>query len=192
MNPLFTRIKGTLMIQIVKLIRTLKNEELDSRMTDKEQELLGERILPTSWYSGTSARHMLQCLCEVVAKGNVERLRQWGRNAAWSSVAESYREFLAPGNPVETLNNFSGIFRSFIDSRGFEMVGNRAGFCEAVFSDTGDEHVFTPFTHLLGGWIEGLIGLAGGEVSSSDVGSEQREGKNVVVYRIAYDPPLLR
>lgn len=189
MTPLFTKIKGTLMIQIVKLVRTLRNDELMACLTEKERELIDERVLPTTWYSGESARHIIKCLHETVARGDADQLRQWGLDAVSSAVPASYFEFLVPGDPLETLRSFSGIFRSFLDAPGFRVVENRPGYFEATFSDTGDNGVFAPFTHMLGGWIEGLIGLAGGRVSRSGIRPERIGAQDAVVYRIEYDPP---
>lgn len=186
MSPLFTKIKGTLMVGIVRLFKSTKDERLDRYITDQDRDILEGRILPASWYPAGTARNLIVALYEVVGGKDPEAPRQWGRFAAGTLVPGTYKDFLHKGDPFETLKNFAAIFGSFVDSPWFKVIKEEPGYIEAVYGDPGDDPMFVPFAYMMAGWIEGLIGESGGKIIEFKVSREEREGGNAIVYRGKY------
>jgi len=183
MPPLFTKIKGTLMVGIVRLFKSTKDERLGTYLTEKDRELLKEVILPATWYPADTARNLIVALFEVVGGNDPNAPRQWGRFAAGMLAPGTYKDFLRKGDPFETLKNFAAIFGSFVDSPWFKVFEVKPGYIEAVYRDPEDDPMFVPFAYMMAGWIEGLIGESGGKILEFTITREQREGGNAIVYR---------
>jgi hypothetical protein len=186
MSPLFTKIKGSLMIFFVKFFKATKDERLEAYLTDEDRKLLQERVLIATWYPAETARRLVQALFEVVGNKDPQAPRQWGRFAALNIVPVAYDSFLRPGDTFETLKNFGKIFPSFVDSPWFKISEERPGYLEAYYLDPGDDPIYIPFAFMMAGWIEGLIELAGGKETRFEVGWEDREGRKALVYRGYY------
>ena len=185
MAPLFTKIKGTLLIGIVKLIKTSKDKKLEAYFTDADRRILEGRIIFSTWYPGETGRRLIQAIFEVLGQKNPEAARQWGRFAALTVVPIAYKTFTEL-NTFETLKSFREIFPAFVDSPWYKVTVEKPGQIEAQYLDPGDEPAFIPFAYMMGGWIEGLIELSKGKIIEYKISHEKREGRDAIVFRGTY------
>ena len=186
MAPLFTKIKGTLLVGIVKLIKSNKDKNLEAHFTEADRRFLEERVVFSTWYPGVIVRHLIQVIYEVIAKKNPEAARQWGRFAALTVIPIAYKTFTEM-DTFETLKSFREIFPSFVDSPWFKVTVEKPGQIEARYLDPGDEPIFIPFAYMMGGWIEGLIEISKGKALEFSITQEKVEGQNAVVYHGIYE-----
>jgi len=189
MSPVFTKMKGSLMVAFVKNLKAAKDEKLEAYLTEADHQVLRERILSSVWYPGETARHIIQGLYEVLGQGHSENARQWGKIAAYSVASDTYRNFIHPGSPFETFRDFQKIFMTFADFRGFKAVEAKPDYSESYLLDPGDDPIFVPMAYMLAGWIEGLIEISQGKNIEFTITRETREEKNAYVYRARQTKP---
>jgi hypothetical protein len=185
MAPLFTKIKGTLLVGIVRLIKSNKDKNLEAHFTEADRRLLEERIAFSTWYPGVTGRHLIQVIYELIAKKNPEVARQWGRFSALMIVPIAYKTFTEM-DTFETLKSFREIFPSFVDSPWYKVTVEIPGRIEAQYLDPGNEPAFIPFAYMMGGWIEGLVELSKGKFTEYSITKEKREGRDAIIYRGSY------
>jgi len=182
MSPLFTKMKGSLMLGYVKFFKSVKDERMPSYLTDQDRQVLAERILQSSWYPAETARHVIRALFEVAGKENPDAARQWGRFSAQSIVPTTYKSFIKPGDPSETLKSFRRIILTFVDVEGFQVEEEKPGLLRARIADPGDDPIFIPFVHMLAGFIEGLVEIAGAQdINCSVKKDEDAKNKNLII-----------
>jgi predicted hydrocarbon binding protein len=86
---------------------------------------------------------------------------QMGRATAQMDLTGIYRAALSPGDPQNTLRNFTGLWRNYCDTgvSRLEMDGPRA----ARITVREFEGVSREMCKIVGGYIEGLVVVAGGK-----------------------------
>jgi len=184
--PIFNKMKGSLMLGYVRFFKSLKNERLNAYLNEEDKKILKERILQSSWYPGETARHIIRALFEVVGQGNPEASRQWGKFSALSIIPTTYKSFLKPGDPFESLKNFRRIFLTFVDMDGLKMAEEKPGLGKFYILDPGDDPIIVPFAYMMAGFVEGLLELAGGKEINCAVKREVYEGKNAYLGLVTY------
>ena len=184
--PIFNKMKGSLMLGYVRFFKSLKNEKLNAYLNDEDRKILQERLLQSSWYPGETARHVIKALFEVAAQGNPESSRQWGRFSALEIVPTTYKNFLKPGDPFESLKSFRRIFLTFLDMDGLKVAEEKPGLSKFRILDPGDDPIIVPFVYMMAGFVEGLLELAGGKEINCAVKREVYEGKNAYLGLVTY------
>jgi len=184
--PVFSKMKGSLMIGYVRFFKSLKNEKLNAYLNDEDLKLIQEKLLQSSWYPGETARHVIKALFEVAAQGNPESSRAWGKFSALDIIPTTYKSFLKPGDPFESLKSFRRIFLTFVDMEGLKVAEEKPGLAKFFILDPGDDPIIVPFTYMMAGFVEGLLELAGGEEINCAIKRETYEGKNAYLIQGTY------
>jgi len=184
--PIFTKMKGSLMIGFMRFFKSLKNEKLDAYLNDEDRQLLKERLLLSSWYPGGTARHIIKALFEVAGQGNPENSRSWGKFSAHEIIPTTYKNFLKPGDPFESLKSFRRIFLTFVDMEGLKVAEEKPGSGKIYILDPGDDPIIVPFAYMMAGFIEGLLELAGAKEINCAVKREPFAGKNAYLIQTTY------
>lgn len=185
--PIFNKMKGSLMIGFVRFFKSLKNEKLNAYLNDEDRKILQERLLQFIWYPGETARHIIKALFEVVAQGNPESSRQWGKFSALEVVPTIYKNFLKPGDPFESLKSFRRIFLTFMDLKGLIVAEEKPGLGKLYILDPGDDPIIVPFVYMMTGFIEGVLELAGAKEINCAIKREAYEGKNAYLILLTYE-----
>ncbi|MDD5223739.1 MAG: hypothetical protein PHE84_07095 [bacterium] len=184
--PIFSKMKGSLMIGYVKFFKSLKNEKLLDYMKDEDLKIIQEKLLQSSWYPGETARHVIKALFEVAAQGNPESSRAWGKFSALDVIPTTYKSFLKPGDPFESLKSFRRIFLTFVDIEGLKVTEESQGRAKIFIPDPGDDPIIVPFAYMMAGFLEGMLELAGGKEINCAIKRETFEGKNAYLIQVTY------
>ena len=104
------KIKGTILIDFVKTIKADKTGVYDSYLTDKDKEVVSSRILPSGWYDYETFRNCFNAVVNVLAKNDMDAIRQWGRIFGENIVTGVY-QMPETDIPREPRGDKYGIFR---------------------------------------------------------------------------------
>jgi hypothetical protein len=158
------KVKGTILIQVVKLIRSRK-EEGRRLVPEHLQHYLSGRILPTSWHPEEDFLALMHASTELFGgPGSVERLDSWfdaGRATAPAYFDEAYRMLVRKGDPGRTLASYGTIWKLRHDTGTVQyeaLSDNESSVRLDDYALLSDKMCAT-----LGGELAGLLDSAGAQ-----------------------------
>jgi len=107
-------VKGTLFVDYVRMIRGYKAADWSTHLLPEDMSYLLQRVEPDSWYPMESFERMGLAILAVIAHGDLETVRAFGR-ASIDSLCAAHPDLLAPGDPRDTLMRFQVLRRSFFN-----------------------------------------------------------------------------
>jgi uncharacterized protein (TIGR02265 family) len=108
------RVKGTLFVDYVRMIRGHKAADWSTHLRPQEMTYLVQRVEPDSWYPMESFERLGLAILAEITQGNLEAVRAFGR-ASIDALCVAHPDLLAPGDPRDTLMRFQVLRRSFFN-----------------------------------------------------------------------------
>ncbi|HKE14547.1 MAG TPA: hypothetical protein VKB80_06770 [Kofleriaceae bacterium] len=108
------RVKGILFLDYVRMLRACKGIEWSERLAAEDLPYLSRRIHPGSWYPMDTFERMGNQILELVAGGDLEAVRAWGRQSV-DQLRAAQPSLVAAGDPVETLSRFQVLRSVYFD-----------------------------------------------------------------------------
>jgi hypothetical protein len=178
------KVKGTILLDFVKTIRADKTGVYDQYLSDEDREILKERILPSGWYPYETFRNCFNAVVQVLAKGDMDSVRQWGRIYGENIVTGVYKGIIKDRAPMESLSKYSTYIRNLFDfgEISIESVSGN----EAIVSIKGLDADFEPLYHMMLGWLERSLELCGAKDIEAEVLSKAWEGAAESKVRISW------
>jgi hypothetical protein len=155
------RVKGVLFADYVRMLRAHDGRAWRELLEPEDLAFLDQTIDRDAWYAMESFERLGVAIFKVIAEGDLDRVRDWGR-ASVRGVVGTHEQVLAPGDPRESLMRLFVLRRSLFD---FEALSMRQ-LCDASAS-IGVEYGMQPLAEQAAavqtmGFFEGLIALADG------------------------------
>ncbi len=164
-------IKGSLMVDYVKMIRANKDKPWDKYLTLDDWDIIDGSVLSSSWYPFESFRRMGGAIFREIAQSNLDIVRGFGRQSI-DNFLLIYRNILNPGNPLMSLNRFAEIRQLYIKGDfDIKVMQNGGNWLKYQISAPRalEFELFEAFTYQLAGNGEGIVDRAGGKNVSSEV-----------------------
>jgi hypothetical protein len=177
-------IKGSVVIPVVKAIKSDKSGVFDKYLTNKDREIISQKLLPSMWYPFETYKHCINGAFEVYAKKNPEVIREWGRNVAQEAMTTIYAAFVTKRNPLDFLNTYEKIHKSFLDFSSVEVIPEKENQVLFKLLDLDPECI--PFFYLIQGWLERGMELCGAKNTKLEFVSKSWEGKPDTSLRITW------
>jgi hypothetical protein len=118
------KIKGTIMIEVVKFLRTHK-EQARTEVPPHLQHYLSSRILSTSWFPEEDYLALMGVVVRLRPRTDEDKgLTPWEAAARVSSMAffeGPYKALVRKGDPGRTLSNLTALWRLRHDSGEFKV-----------------------------------------------------------------------
>ena len=155
------RVKGTILLDFVKTVKADKSGVYDGLLGEEDLKIIKQRILPSNWYPYETYKHLFSAVVEVLAHGDMDTVRQWGRIYGEAIVTGVYKGIIKEGEPMESLKKYGTYIKNLFDSA--EIIIQPVGDTEAIIITRGFEPGFEPQYHMMAGWIERTLELCGAE-----------------------------
>jgi len=178
------QVKGSMMMFVVKGVRAAGVEHFEPFLTDDDRRFLAQRILPINWYPFDPYKRLFESLVAVVARGNTQTVRQWGRDYGSAILDGVYRSIIAPGDPMRSLKNYERRFSSFYDFGTLEVKETGPGAAEVAIRDFDPS--WESLYQMIQGWLERTVELAGGRDPRVDFTARSWAGDPSTTYRVAW------
>lgn len=107
------KIKGTIMIEVVKFLKHHK-EESRKLVPDELQHYLQDRILSTNWLPEKDYLELMRAVIAIRGGDPEGKLSPWEASARATTKAYfegPYKAMVRPGDPARTLSNFQSLWR---------------------------------------------------------------------------------
>ena len=176
------KIKGTMIIDHVRLIRANKDKDYGEYLTDEDWEIINGKVLPSNWYPYESFRRIAYASFMVIGQADPENARTFGR-FAMRNMVKVYKTLLVPGDPVASVEKLAALRRTFYDGDiGTQLKEKGENWLiyeiKAPKEET-DRKRWEAYTWHLSGNLEELVEQSGGKdvQSSRDFKGETAEIK---------------
>jgi uncharacterized protein (TIGR02265 family) len=108
------RVRGTLFVDYVRMIRGNKAVDWDRYLQPEDHEFLGATIDLEGWYPMETFERYGVGIVREVARGQLAAVQMWGRFQV-DAVCRAFPALVASGDPRETLMRFHALHRGFFD-----------------------------------------------------------------------------
>lgn len=151
------QVKGTMLVSFVKGIRANKSGVYDKILSEKDREIVSQKILNGAWYPFETFKNCTNAVTQVEAKDNMEIVRKWGRETGEIIMKTIYKSAIAEGNPQKAWTSYNRLFKlwfSFGHQIGDFVSDNEINI---TFKDFDSD--FKNFYYVAMGWIESFFEL---------------------------------
>jgi len=182
MGERIPHIKGSALIGLVKLARTMRKEFANALPADT-LALVETRIMAGSWYPTRHHQNLLLAADRVLGNGDLKSCRQMGRIAARESLTTVYKTYVTPGDVQASLHHFADFWPLFHDTGACTWEDPAPGYVRLRITDFGLPNRPLCAAHL--GWLDELVELAGGRGTATDEEC-QAAGAEACVYGVRW------
>jgi len=151
--------KGTVLVGFVKTIKADKSGVYDKYLTAEDKTIISQKILPNIWYPYETFRRCFNAVFEVIAKKDLEQVRNWGKLYGQAIMSDLYKGVLKKDDPIGYLKNSQVFIRNFFDFGRVEVVVE--GENQILLKLIDFDPQFAPVHYMIRGWMERTAELCG-------------------------------
>lgn len=171
----------------VRMIRANKDKEWGKYLTEEDWEIINGRVLPSVWYPLETFRRTGMATFHVLAGGDLEKVRAWGRISMEQLAKGIYKSVLSEPDPMRALERIVLLRQQFFS------------FSDMIFERLEDKHARVwleyppeeegaePYATQLAGGFERIIELAGGSNPKIKFYPGEHEGKRGHEFDITWE-----
>jgi len=156
------KIKGTMVIDVVKTIRGFKDQPWEQYLSEDARRLLSEQILPSVWYQYGPVIECIWAVYKLLGKSSPEVAKLWGKSNGRRLFETVYKNLAAEKDTVSALEKLE-LISSRAFSKGFSIesikVDDKHYLVRLLDRDPQSEVI----CYLFQGWIEAIIEMTGGK-----------------------------
>ena len=143
------------------MIKSRKDVDWSEHLSAEDLELLDAQIDPGGWYPMESFERMGDGILALIADGQIEAVRMWGRFQT-DAIVRVHPNLLSPNNPRETLCRFQVLRRSFFDYEAVDLPEVLLSEALIVIDYGMGKRAEEAACHQAMGFFERLVELSGG------------------------------
>ena len=151
------QVKGTMLVNIVKGIRANKSGVYDKIIDADDKVEIAQKILNGAWYPFNTYKNCANAVAQVEAKGNMEIVKNWGRDTGELLMQTIYKSAIAVGNPEKAWASFNRLFKLWFNFG--QVIGEFVSDTEIHISFNGFDTDFETFYYIALGWFESFFEL---------------------------------
>jgi hypothetical protein len=178
------RVKGTILVDFVKTIRADKSGVYKSYLSAEDMDIVSRRVLPSAWYPFETFKHCFNAVFEVVAKKNLETVRNWGRLYGSQIMTDVYRGLLKQGEPLEYFKKYPVYIKNFFDFGRVEVIEEKPNQVLVKFLDFAPD--FAPLYYMVYGWLEKTAEICGARNLHSEIVSRSWQDPDDTAFRFSW------
>jgi len=168
------QVKGTLLMDYVKIVRANKDRKWDRWLAAEDWEIINGQVLPSNWYPYENFRRIGFAVFKEIADSNLETVRSFGR-FSMRRLLEIYKNVLSPGDPVASARNLAKLRRTFMrgeqETRVAEAGPGWLRYEVSTGAEEDHEHSLA-FVHQMAGNLEEIAAQTGGKNVTAQVAEE--------------------
>ena len=108
------RVKGTLFVDYVRMIRSAKTVDWSAHLQPEDLSYVVQRVDPDSWYPMPSFERLGLAILAEIAGGDLQNVRAFGR-ASIDHLCRIHPDLVAHGDPRDSLMRFQVLRRTFFN-----------------------------------------------------------------------------
>jgi hypothetical protein len=161
------KVKGTVLVDFCKTIRADKSGAYQKYLTDEDKAIFNQKIMPSAWYPYESFKHCFNGIFEILAKKDLNTVRNWGRVYGKAIMGGIYKGLLKQGEPLEYIKKYEVYVRNFLDFGRMEVIEEKPNQVLMKLSDFDPD--FPPLYAIMQGWLECTMEMCGAKDLKIDI-----------------------
>jgi len=181
------KVKGSLLLDYVRMIRANKDKDWGKYLEPQDWEIINGRVLPSLWYPLSTFRRAGLATFNLLANGNMEMVRAWGRISLEQLVKGLYKSIVAEPDPVKALERFVLMRRQFYNFLSMEMKPVDDKHVKLLLAFGPEEPGHEPYRAQLQGGVERLLELTGGKNPEINFSGVEWNGASATEFDITWE-----
>ena len=128
------KIKGTIVVKVVKSLRSLRNPAADPLPEGLSHYLTG-RVLSTNWYPEEDYLELMRALVGMLPDPGMDIWAWMGRDSARVDLEEIYKPLLRASDPAATLQKFDNFWKMRHDTGSVAVTVTEPGRAVVELAD---------------------------------------------------------
>lgn len=178
------KVKGTVLVDFCKTIKADKSGAYEKYLTAEDKALFSQKLMPSAWYPYETFKRCFTGIFEVLAKSDLDTVRQWGRIYGKSIMSGIYKGLLKQGEPLEYIKKYSVYVRNFLDFGRMEITEEKTNSVTMKLIDFDPE--FPPLFAIMQGWLECTMELCGAKNIKIDILPKTANDKFDIAIRLSW------
>jgi hypothetical protein len=182
-------VKGTNLVEVVRLLRSHQHTRPLPEMGAWEQDLLRKRVAPSTWYSLNVFDSLLQMAHRFVFDGSESAAQNMGRRFASTGLSSGKGMEVVSGEPLATLQRFPDRWRLHFNFGSITVQPWRSGSARpgAQLQVTGYPDMSACHGQCIIGWTMQMAEAAGATNISCEVEERPWMHNSVLTYCLSWD-----
>jgi len=109
------KVKGTVLVDLVKQVRAAKDRNWDKYLSPEDMELINGEIMTSSWYPDDFFYRLSLAVFKITGESNLDNSFAYGQLTA-HNMAEIYKNVFVQGDPATTIDRFVTRRKSFFST----------------------------------------------------------------------------
>jgi len=181
------KVKGTMLLELVRMIRQNKDKDWNKYLKPEDWEIINSKIMQIKWYPLDVYKRCGLATFILIAQGNLDAARLWGRVSGEEMFSKTYKSIIAIKDPMNALDRFVsyyGLLFNFSTLR-FEKV--ESNYVKIYHGYDPNDKSNIPYCHQLMGILDVLIEMTGGKDPKVNLTAKQWEGALESVFDIRWE-----
>lgn len=180
------RAKGVNLIGLVKLVKGLRKRRplRPGTLSKAAEAFLNEHVLISDWYPFDVYQELMELVFRQIIGGSEEAALEMGIIGGREAFSGFHKQFVAPGNPLETLLAVRHTWRVYYDFGSLAAIGEGPRGVRLVvegYPDMGACH-----GNMIVGWHVAAAREAGAETARSDILKAPWRGDTRLIHRVTF------
>lgn len=178
------KVKGSIFVIFVKIIRGTKDERLNRYLSDEDRKIISQRIFPSGWYPMDTFWHCLRACYEVFGEKKPRNAREWGKVMGIQLLTGTYKDVLSTANTdlPSAVRTFAMVSKTFFSHSHFELNSLEGRNAKLKLTQASDNSAAMVFYFIICGFLEKYIELAGGKNCRVNFSEMVENDKKTVIF----------
>ena len=181
------KVKGSVFIYFVKVMRKAKDERAFGYLTDEDKAIVAGKIFPSIWYPIDTFWRCVKACYEVFGERRPANAREWGKVFGIQMMQDIYKDSVSSftdGDIPTAIQTFSQLSRSFFSPSQIELVSIDSRSAQLRLTQPGDDPAAKIFYFVICGGLEKFVEMAGGENPRASFSEAATDEMRHVVFNV--------
>jgi len=179
------KVKGTLFVDYVRMIRGAKEKDFAKYLQPGDMPFLQQIIEDSEWYPFDTFERMGVGIVTEMADGDMEAVREWGRSSI-SELLRTHTDLVCRNDPSETLMRFQILRSSFFNFSAIELQAILESYARFRIKYDMCRLAEEAATHQTLGFVERLLELSGATDVQHHFVSKMWEGDAITILELKW------
>jgi hypothetical protein len=181
------KVKGTMMVDQVRMIRGNKNMDWNKYLKPEDWNIINTTILPSAWYPLDTYKRCGRAVFQVLACGDTEIVRLRGRIRGKELFETTYKHVVSERNTMNALRSFVTIYGQLFNVCPLEFSKIDAKHATVSHNYDHSDPGNLPFCYQLMGYLDTLVEMTGGKSIKMEMKEKLWEGASATVFDMQWE-----
>jgi len=181
------QVKGSMLLEYVRMIRKNKDRHWDKYLTKEDMEIIEGRIMPSIWYPYETYLRAGMAIFHEITGGKIKLVWLGGRLSMERMLKEIYKGVILAGDPAKSLERFLNMRRQFFNFDIWTMQEISDKKIKITIANLVESQIAEIYASQMAGGFERLVELSEGKKPQITFQKKQWAGDNITEMDIIWE-----